>query len=392
MNPCSQNSGTSDRMRWLLAVVIAFIWLLGPPVCVQCDEIPAVGATSAEINEWITALGGREFDTRDRAMRSLIAAGQMAVEPVRAATGRRDPEVATRAVMVLKGIGEKGDISTLEIALAALTSVAESTISTPVSKRALDAKERLEGIRQDRTVEYLRSLGAEVSPEFTDVWVETHIYRSVFSIEIGNGWKGTENDLARLKWLRDAELVCLVGPKVSDSWIQYLRDMPRLNVLKVKRANISTQAIQEMAKLERLRALRLMYIPVGDEFVPHLEKLEGLIHLQATGHKLTLDGEKKLKVRFNDQVDCQRGGAMLGVRANGKEEPCVINEVVPESAADKAGLQVDDEVVKFNGQPVKDFTELKSFISEHSPGDSVTVEVKRGAEVVPIKVSFGEWD
>ena len=83
---------------------------------------------------------------------------------------------------------------------------------------------------------------------------------------------------------------------------------------------------------------------------------------------------------------------MLGVRANGKEEPCVINEVVPESAADKAGLQVDDEVVKFNGQPVKDFTELKSFISDYSPGDSVTVEVKRGEEVGPIKVSFGEWD
>lgn len=379
-------------MRWLLALLIASLWMLGQPAYACGDEVPGVGATSAEINEWIAALAGREFDTRDRAMRSLIAAGQSAVDPVRAATARKDPEVATRAVMILKGIGEKGDIATLEVALAALSSVAQSTASTPVSKRALEAKERLEGIRQDRTVDYLRSLGADISPEFTDVWLETHVYRAVFSIEIGADWKGTENDLTRLKWLRDAELVCFVGPQVADSWIQYLRDMPRLNILKIKRATISTKAIQEMAKLERLRALRLMYIPLGDDFIPYLEKLEGLINLQTTGHKLTLDGEKRLRARFNEQFDCQRGGAMLGVRATGKEEPCVINEVVPDSAADKAGLQVDDQVVKFNGQPVKDFTELKSFISDYSPGDMVTVEVQRGNAVVPIKISFGEWD
>src|SRR5262245_1491339 len=129
MNPTNHQSGTTKRMGWLLAVLVAACCPALRPAAVQSEDLPAAGATSAEISEWVAALGGREFDTRDRAMRSLIAAGQVAVEPVRAATGRRDPEIATRAVMILKGIGEKGDITTLESALAALTSVAQSSSS-----------------------------------------------------------------------------------------------------------------------------------------------------------------------------------------------------------------------------------------------------------------------
>lgn len=348
-----------------------------------------LAASAAQLNAWVNALGAREFDTRDRAMQSLISAGKAAIDPAAQVTSRSDHEVATRAVMVLKGIGERGDIATLEAVLAALDRIAEMS-TLPVGKRAIEVRERLQIVRQDRAIEFFQAQGAEVNPEYADNWTSTFVLDPIFSIEIGPDWKGTEKDLERLQWLRDVEQVCLVGPKVEDNWIRHLRGMPKLHYVKIKHAKVTAKAIEELTHLERLRALRLQFIPVGDEMVPHLEKCEGLIRLIVISRTLTADGQKRLKDRFNENVECL-GGAMLGVKA-GLEEPWSIREVVPGSAADKAGLQPNDRIVAYNGQPIATFPELKALISKSFPGDTATVDVVRGAETLKLKIVFGEWD
>jgi hypothetical protein len=293
--------------------------------------------------------------------------------------------------MVLKGIGEKGDIATLEAALAALGRVAESS-ALPIGRRAIEVRERLELVRQDRAIEFFRSLGAEVSPEFTDTWTSLFLAAPVFSIELGPGWQGTEKDLERLKWLRDVEQVCLVGPKVEDGWVKYLRDLPRLNSVKIRHANnVSVRAIEELSQLERLRALRLQFIPLGDEMVPYLEKCDRLIKLVVISRNISAEGEQRLKDRFNDGAECLRG-AMLGVQAS-QAEPWSITKVVAGSAAEKAGLITGDRIVKYNGTPIATFPELKALITKSEPGDTATVDVERPAVgTLQLKIVFGEWD
>jgi hypothetical protein len=360
------------------------------------DDTAAQQATSgeksvsaAQLDAWIEELGAREFDTRDRAMHALIAVGKMAIEPALQATSRGDHEVATRAVMILKGVGEKGDIATLEAVLAALTRVAESS-TLPVGRRAAEVRDRLESVRQDRTADFFRALGAEVTPEFTDTWTSSFLAAPVYSVEFGANWKGTDEDLDRLKWLRDAEQVCLVGPKITDDWIRHLREMPRLISIKIKHAAVTPKAVEELAKLDRLRVLRLQFVPLGDEMIPYLEKCEGLIRLVVISRALTPAGENRLKERFNERVEFPRG-AMLGVKA-GLEEPWSIREVIPGSAADKAGLRPFDRIVKYDGQPVATFQELRTLIAKCEPGDSASFEVERGFETIQMKVTFGEWD
>lgn len=346
-------------------------------------------ALEAELGVWVNALGAREFDSRDRAMQSLISAGRTAIDPVLQVTSRGDHEVATRAVMVLKGIGERGDISTLEAVLVALNRVAEMS-TLPVGKRAIEVRERLQSVRQDRAIEFFQSRGAEVHPEYEDNWTSTFTAEPIFSIELGSGWKGTEKDLERLQWLRDVKQVCMIGPKVQDDWIRHLRGMPGLEYVKLKHANVTEKAIEELTHLERLRALRLQFIPVGDEMVPYLEKCDGLIRLIVISRTLTDAGKKRLKDRFHDNVECM-GGALLGVKA-GLEEPWSIREVVPGSAAEKAGLQTNDRIVAYNGQPIASFPELKALISKSFPGDTAMVDVERGTEILKMKIVFGEWD
>jgi hypothetical protein len=358
------------------------------------ENAPAAARDSATVSEaelagWIAALGAREFESRDRAMQALIAAGRAAIDPALQVTTRGDHEVSTRAVMILKGIGEKGDIATLEAALAALGRIAD-TSNLPVGRRAAEVRERLEAVRQERAIEYFRSLGADVSPEFIDTWTSTFLAAPVFSLELGPKWKGTVNDLERLKWLRDVDQVSFVGPQVKDDWIRHLRGMPRLLSVKIKHANVSVKAVEELAQLERLRALRLMFVPLGDEMIPELEKCESLVRLVVISKALSEDGERRLKERFQEGVECPRG-AMLGVRA-GLEEPWSIREVVPGTAAERAGLRPNDRIVRYNGQPVVTFQELRTLISKSAPGDSAVVVVERGAETLELKVIFGEWD
>lgn len=375
------------------------VLLFGLAAGVRADDPPAASAdrpsrprtaaSQEEIAEWIAALGAREFDARDRAMHALIEIGVPAIEPVQAITNRRDQEIATRAVMVLKGIGEAGDIDTLEVALAALQRISTSG-NGPAARRASEAQVRLESARQDRTIEFFRARGAEVSRQFTDVWAQALFGPEIFAVEIGPKWSGTEKDLERLKWLHDVEQVSLVGEKVRDDWFAHLQALPRLQSVKVKHAPITTKALEELGKLERLRAVRLMFVPLGDEMVPYLTKYESVLRLVVISNKLTDLGELRLKQRFEDAVECPRG-AMLGVRA-GLEEPWAIREVVTGSAADKAGLKVDDRIVKFNGEAVSTFPELRSLISKCSPGETANLEVERGGETFPMKITFGEWD
>lgn len=67
-----------------------------------------------------------------------------------------------------------------------------------------------------------------------------------------------------------------------------------------------------------------------------------------------------------------------------------IGQVEPGSAAARAGLQVDDVIVSFNGNAVGDFLDLRRFINRQRPGDEVTVRVKRGAEELELKVRLGK--
>lgn len=69
-------------------------------------------------------------------------------------------------------------------------------------------------------------------------------------------------------------------------------------------------------------------------------------------------------------------------------ENWTVDRVVAGSAADEAGLQPGDRIVRFNGEPVTDFASLSGLISE-SPGGTVAIEYDRDGEAVSATVPLG---
>lgn len=67
-----------------------------------------------------------------------------------------------------------------------------------------------------------------------------------------------------------------------------------------------------------------------------------------------------------------------------------VSNVQTGSAADKAGIQPFDIIVKFDGKEVRTFNELESLKLQHRPGDEVEMEVYRNGETLKLNIVLDE--
>ena len=81
-------------------------------------------------------------------------------------------------------------------------------------------------------------------------------------------------------------------------------------------------------------------------------------------------------------VGASRGGSDDGILKLGM--------VTPETAADKAGLKVNDIILTINGRELKDWLSLQSMLARTKPGDEIKVKYKRDGEEKEAVVKLGK--
>jgi serine protease Do len=91
----------------------------------------------------------------------------------------------------------------------------------------------------------------------------------------------------------------------------------------------------------------------------------------------------------------------IGVGFNGNEKPetlkvygashgVFVTQVTPGGPGDKAGIKVEDVIVAFNGQPVKDGDDLVGRVSATPVGSVAGVTVLRGGKRMDLRLTVGE--
>ncbi|MEN8905875.1 MAG: trypsin-like peptidase domain-containing protein [Clostridiales bacterium] len=75
---------------------------------------------------------------------------------------------------------------------------------------------------------------------------------------------------------------------------------------------------------------------------------------------------------------------------NGYPVGLMVDDVVPKSGADKAGVKVGDLITKFDGQEVKTFAEFDEIKNNHKPGDIVEIELYRDEENINLDIKLIE--
>jgi len=70
----------------------------------------------------------------------------------------------------------------------------------------------------------------------------------------------------------------------------------------------------------------------------------------------------------------------------------LVAKVEPGSAADKAGIQVGDVILKLNGKPIVDAGQLSARIGESAPGDKVSIDLWRNGKSLSLEATIGSVD
>ena len=95
--------------------------------------------SAAKISQWIKDLGAEKYDTRNEAVKKLVAAGTPVIAPVAKAARSSDPEVSMRSVSVLAELLSSKDADTKASARKALEKLAkdDKCLSSDVAAEAL---------------------------------------------------------------------------------------------------------------------------------------------------------------------------------------------------------------------------------------------------------------
>ena len=80
----------------------------------------------------------------------------------------------------------------------------------------------------------------------------------------------------------------------------------------------------------------------------------------------------------------------LGVMLDINQANATINDVMPHSGAERAGLKSNDVITHINGVEVSTRQALVESVQKHQPGVILEVKVKRGNEPLTVKVTLGD--
>lgn len=83
-------------------------------------------------------------------------------------------------------------------------------------------------------------------------------------------------------------------------------------------------------------------------------------------------------------------GAYLGIQGATQDKNCKITTIEAGSPAEKAGLKVDDVVLKFDDRKIAAYKELTELVRKKRPGEAVSVEIRRGDKTMTLKLSMGK--
>ena len=377
-----------DNFRvWALFLAIGFL-----AVGVQQLDAQATASDSQldhqDILNLVRDLDSDRFLSRELATERLIAAGAGSIEAIVQALSTNNLEVTTRGVYILQELAMQADLVTSEAARLALEKVAAPRV-TSAARRAGEALARLDSVRHERALEDLKRLGAVVGERQSPLGFQIV---EQLSIEIGEQWRGKPLDLMRLRWLHTVDELIISHPEFDDESLAQVARMPDLPSLTIRRAKITDRGIDSLRQLKTLRTLAVLYCPIGDASVESLGALGGLAALRLYGTSVTPEGKDQLVQSLRGtRVDVRRG-AFLGIGCDPTQPGCVIYTVRPNTAAEKAGLQIGDLIEKYEGQPVQNFEELTAAISRNGPGEVVSVEIVRGDETLTKQLKLGDWE
>ena len=307
------------------------------PAFLLADEPLGPQPEHASISRGIADLASSDYARREAATRDLARSGSAVVRPLAEAIHRADDlEVCSRGIEILQELLVGDDEQAASEAERVLEQLSGHD-DAAASRMALATLEFHNVALAEESQLRLESLGASIETTMIpDGRVGLHV-------TLNDQWTGTPDDLRFIARLPDVLQLSIHGVRLDD------------------------ESVRQLSRLRRVDQLALFNTDLSDDAAARLDA--------------ALPGTK---------VDLRKGGK-LGVGGQPLLVPCVITQVQPGSAADKAGIRVGDVIRSFDGQQVETFEDLTNKIGTRGPGDKVEVGVERGDTVFNTELALDGW-
>jgi hypothetical protein len=293
---------------------------------------PPKKSDPAQIAQWITDLDHDDFAVREAATLALGRADVAALPVLQAAVRKGSPEVRIRATQVLVAWYRRADKETIDAVEDALEELLDSGGTVgDLSDVAWSSQAQA---RQDRALARLEALGARVRYNEEQFGLDRE--------DLMAGRRTLAHIAITAKWTG------------GDDGLKFIRRIPPPRSLP-------------------FTVYRVTGYPASDEAFEALE--DAGIKVEKRGAKLGVGNDPFTPM-----------GEVAGFR---------VGKMEPGSAAEKAGLQVDDILIGFNDKPIDNFNDLVGYLLQTKPGDKAEFTLlreKQGARVRErVTVELGDW-
>lgn len=154
------------------------------------------------------------------------------------------------------------------------------------------------------------------------------------------------------------------------------------------------ETLQLIQEIDNIYSVQLIEQEITADMIVELAMLETLNNLQITNSRFDTVAMTAIRRLRPELTITTSGPAYLGINADLASDSsirgCKITNVVEESAAFKAGLRVDDVIVRIDRNPVVDFPTLTFAIANRQIGQVVEVEVMRGEKTFVTRAKLGD--
>ncbi len=315
-------------MAWNSLVILTSLWLADPVLSGPSQaESTKTVADQQTLQNDLKSLEDTEFRHREAAARRLVARGVSAVEPLADLASSGSLESSVRSFELLRRLYRDGDDETFEAVESAYERLTRSD-SVLTAARAEAAVDSVAEIRHRRALAAFRKLGGVV--------------RFVSDEPIAD----------------DAPIPPIKYAMINRKWAGY------------------DDGLKYIRRIEDFRS------PIAFQRIPPLYVIDG--------SKVTEAGLTNLQANLPNLQITNRGPACLGVQSF-DGEACEVAGIERGSAADRAGLQTGDIILRFNGVVTPNFKSLVDQIKNKEPGDKVPVIYLRDGEELSATVELGEW-
>jgi photosystem II stability/assembly factor-like uncharacterized protein len=121
----------------------------------------------------------------------------------------------------------------------------------------------------------------------------------------------------------------------------------------------------------------------GDKIILQVQRDKETIEITVTLEKRPVDPQGDIPPRF-------RGALLFGAQGEDGDVGVKLLRVMPDSAADKAGLKADDVIKSVDKKETKTFQQLVDAIRDKKPDDKVTLQVLRDKETKDVAYTVQE--